>query len=449
MKVLLSILVLVLIVLQTLSIDASLAPGLSVKNALLYLAAVSIVVRLVFSGRVKPDMVGLQACFLFLIAYATVSWLIALLAIKYPNYEFLDSAIALKGSLYDYAIFFVVFFYGLQTLEDSLAVLDALLAGVVVANVITVLDASQLLGWNIIPVRTTDIYEMGRVQGAFGESNQHAAVVVLLLPAMFAKAITTRGVARMFWGVGALFGVAAVFMTASRGAMLGMALAAIWGAYIFRRFISLGKIAGWMGVITVVVSVVLVAMSATYTELLRDRVIGLSFGGDSFDASSGRTWIWATALQRMMESPWSFITGFGWDVYSSMGFEFAPHNTYLGLWFNLGLPGVIAFLLIIAQALFAGRAAAEVAPPDVRPHMVAFVIGFTAVCIAMFFVELHVPQLYVWAYVGLAMRAAASVRATASSKSATPERLSPASAVQGWKKAAKPGGSAGWVSRAP
>jgi hypothetical protein len=54
-----------------------------------------------------------------------------------------------------------------------------------------------------------------------------AAVVVLLLPAMFAKAITTRGVARMFWGVGALFGVAAVFMTASRGAMLGMALAAI------------------------------------------------------------------------------------------------------------------------------------------------------------------------------------------------------------------------------
>lgn len=413
MRVLLSVMILVLITLQTFSLDASLAPGLSVKNALLYVTALSLLVRIVLSGRFRLQLVGLQGCFLFLLAYATVSWLIALLAIKYPDYEFLTSVIALKNALYDHAIFFMVFFYAARTLDDALAVTDALLFGVVFANVITVLDASGVLGWNIIPVRTEYAAEMGRVQGAFGESNQHSALVVMLLPAMFAKAMLTRGAWRLFWAGGALFAVAAVFMTASRGAMLGILLAGIWGGFVFRRFISLGKLTGWIGVSALVVSIVLVALSATYTQLLTERVFSLSFGGNAVDASSGRTEIWANALHVMMESPWTFLTGFGWNVYSSMDFEYAPHNTYLGFWFNLGLPGLLAFLLVLVQAMFVARSAAEIAPASQRPYMVAFVIGFMALCIAIFFVELTEPWLYVWAYAGLSMRAAVSIRETA------------------------------------
>jgi hypothetical protein len=75
--------------------------------------------------------------------------------------------------------------------------------------------------------------------------------------------------------------------------------------------------------------------------------------------------IWSTALKVMMQQPWSFLTGFGFDVYSTMGFEYAPHNAYLGMLFNLGLPGLVAFLLIIVQAAFAARSAAEIAPPEV------------------------------------------------------------------------------------
>ena len=412
--------VLVLIVLQTFSLDASLAPGLSVKNALLYVTALSLLVRIVLSGRFKLQLVGLQGCFLFLLAYATVSWLVALLAIKYPDYEFLTSAIALKNGLFDHAIFFLVFFYAAQTLDDALAVTDALLFGVVFANVVTVLDASGVLGWNIIPVRTEYASEMGRVQGAFGESNQHSAVVVLLLPAMFSKAMLSRGVWRLFWAVGALFAVAAVFMTASRGAMLAILLAGVWGAFVFRRFISLGKLTGWIGVSALVVSIVLVALSATYTQLLTERVFSLSFGGSAADATSGRTEIWATAVRVMAEAPWTFLTGFGWNVYSSMDFEYAPHNTFLGLWFNLGLPGLLAFLLVLVQAMFNARSAAEVAPAAQRPYMVAFVIGFMALCISIFFVELSEPWLYVWAYVGLSMRAAISIREQAAAASAAP-----------------------------
>jgi O-antigen ligase len=409
-KVLLSLLVLFLIVAQTFSIDASLAPGLSVKNAMLYALAASLLVRIVVSGRFKPDLIGMQVSFVFLIVYAIVSWLIVLFAIQYPGYELITSMINLKTAYVDHAVFFIVFFYGARTLEDALGVADALAAGAVVANGITVLDTSGILGLNIIPVRTENIYEIGRVQGAFGEANGHAAVVVLLLPLLVAKTLSSRGAARVFWASGVLFSLAALLMTASRGAMVGIVLASLWGAYVFRRFVSLGRFAGWVGAGVLVVTIVIVSLSATYTDLLADRVLGITFSGNASDASSGRTTIWVEALKTMMESPWAFITGFGFDSYSTMGFEYAPHNTYLNLWFNLGLPGLLAFVLVIVQATLAARSAAEIAGPVARPYLMAFVVGFLALCVTIFFVELHEPWLYTWAFTGLMMRAVVCVR---------------------------------------
>jgi hypothetical protein len=133
-----------------------------------------------------------------------------------------NSVIRLKSDVVDHAIFLIVFFYGVQSLKDSLAVTDVLVACAVVANAITTLDASGVLGWNIIPVRTENIYEIGRVQGAFGEANQHAAMVVMLLPVMVVKVMFDRGASRMFWAAGVLFSLSALLMTVSRGAMVGL-----------------------------------------------------------------------------------------------------------------------------------------------------------------------------------------------------------------------------------
>lgn len=409
MKYLLSVLVLILILLQTLSIDASLAPGLSVKNAAVYLIASLLIARIVVQGRFRVDLGGLQASMLFLCAYAILSWLVTLFAIQYPGYQFLGSAIALKTQILDQIIFFMVFFYACSTLEDSLVVTDALLIGGILANVITVLDASGILGLNVIAVRE-DIWESGRVQGAFGEANQHAGVTVMLLPGVIARALAAIGLRRLGWLTGAVFMVAAVLMTASRGAMVGIVLAALWGAFIFRRFISFGRVARWAGVGVVLLSAVLISLSATYTDLLRDRVLGLSLGGSAFTASSGRSEIWATAFNVMLDSPWSLITGFGWGAYAAMGFEFAPHNHYLGTWFNLGLPGLTAFVMICGYVIFTARTAAEVADSQVRSMMIAFSVGFLALLISVFFVEMHEPWVYVWIYVGVTMRAAVVVQ---------------------------------------
>ena len=411
MKYLLSALVLILILLQTLSIDASLAPGLSVKNAAIYLIASLLIARIVVQGRFRVDLGGLQASMVFLCAYAILSWLVTLFAIQYPGYQVLESAIQLKVQILDQIIFFMVFFYACSTLDDSLVVTDALLIGGIFANVITVLDASGILGLNVIPIRT-DIWESGRVQGAFGEANQHAGVTVMMLPGVIARALGHRGLRRLGWLSGAVFMVAAILMTASRGAMVGIVLASIWGAFIFRRFISFGLVARWAGIGAVLMTIVLLSLSATYTDLLKDRVLGLSLGGSAFTASSGRSEIWATVFNVMLDSPWSLISGFGWGAYSVMGFEYAPHNHYLGTWFNLGLPGLIAFLMICGYIIFTARSAAELAEANVRPMMIAFAVGFLALLISVFFVEMHEPWIYVWIYVGISMRAAVQVEAS-------------------------------------
>lgn len=406
MKNLLAALILMLVTTQTFSIDASLAPGLSLKNAMLYTAVLALIASRVVSGRFKVELIGLQFCFGFLFIYSLLSWLVVSFALRFPGYEILQSAMYLKIDIVDHALMFLVFFYGLQTLEEVSAVTTAMLVGVFAANVITVLDASGVLGWQVIPVRTWDESEYGRVQGAFGEANEHAAIVAMVLPAFIARAFAGHGVTRWAWWAAVAFAIAAVFMTASRGAMVGIVAASVVGAWVFRRYLSIGRLLAWVVGAAGVILLVLVALSDRYTALLAERIVGLTLSGNVTDASSGRTEIWAALLSRMMESPWSFFTGFGWNTYPYMNFDYAPHNTYLGMWFNLGLPGLIAYLGVWASIFLVVGQAAHQSPPSSRPMFVAFWIGLMALCVSIFFVQLTTPWLYVWCFAGLMARAA-------------------------------------------
>jgi O-antigen ligase len=425
----LSILIVGLMVSQTLSLDISLAPGLSLKNAFLYLTALVILLRIVISGNFRMELPGIHAAFGFLLLYATVSMLIALLAIKYPNYEAMEALISLKAGLYEHAIFFAVFFYGVQTVEDSISVTDVLLAGIGVANAVTVLDASGVLGLNIINVADPGTDVVDRVQGAFGEANQHAIICAMALPAMLFRTLQARGGARTVWAGCLAAGVAALFMTASRGAIVALILASIWGAYFFRRYVSAQVVMRGLGIVVVMLTLIIIVFSANYTDLMSERLFVQTFDGDIGAASSGRSWIWAQAISVMMESPWTFITGFGWNVYSSMSFAYAPHNTYLGFWFNLGLPGVVAFTAIFVIAIFTARSASNVSELRHRLYLSSFAIGLMAVAVSIFFVELHYPWAYVWMYMGLSMRLAVLMLRRAASRAAETEPVAVVRAV--------------------
>jgi hypothetical protein len=382
---------------EALNLELSILPGLSAKNLLIYLIAVTLALRMVVGRGMKVTAAGpLQMSFIAQIVYAVITLLVGTLIIHYPRYDFMDSFIKLKGTLIDQYVFFLVFLFGVRTPDDALKVIKGLLLGALFVNAVTILDA---LGVIQVGLRIRDD---GRVGGAMGESNQYAAFILIFLPATIAAAVATSGVRRLFWLGGAFVGAFALVMTASRGGFMGLAMTCAVGAYLYRHLISYSRVAGWaMG--GLVLLVVVVALSP-YGGLLAERMIGQSSATDPFEASSGRSQIWVDLLASMFEHPITFITGYGWDVYWSKAFMFSPHNHYLALWYNLGLVGLFAGCYLLFSAIARARRASVNAPKPYRGQLIAFALGGVGVCTAIFFVDLYSPFYYFWMYGGVVMR---------------------------------------------
>ncbi len=381
---------------QVLRWDLTITTGLSAKNLVIYLVATFLALRMVIARTSIMSAPSMQVAFLVQIAYALCTWLIAAFIIKYPGYDLIQTGIQLKAGLIDYYIFFLVFLFGVSTAEDTLKVIRWILAGAIFANLCTILDTAGIV--NLGYHERLD----GRTQGALGESNQYAAYIVLLIPGMIAAAASTRGVWRLAWVGGALLSLITLAMTASRGGIVGMVLACVVGAYLFRHLVSYGRAAGWIFASLIVI--VTFASFSKYGGLLTERVFGQTSDMDATYASSGRTEIWLNLFATMLQEPLTFITGFGWNVYWSFPFRFSPHNHYFALWFNLGLVGLISGCYLLFGAIGRARRASLVAEPDVRRQLIAYVIGGIAVCGAVFFVDLHDPWNYFWMYTGAVMR---------------------------------------------
>jgi hypothetical protein len=376
--------------------DLTITTGLSAKNLVIYMVATFLALRMVIARNSILAAGQMQAAFLIQIVYAIFTWLIAGLVIKYQGYDFIDSGIKLKSGLIDYYIFFLVFLFGVQTVEEGIKVIKWMLVGAVFANLATILDAS-----GIISLGYQERVD-GRTQGALGESNQYAAYIILFVPGMIAAAVASRGLMRLAWLGGALISAAALVMTASRGGLVGLIIALAVGAYLYRHLISYSRIAGWV-LGSLMLFVILMSFSK-YGGLLTERVFGQTGDIDAVEASSGRTEIWANLFMTMFHAPITFLTGFGWDVYWSFAFRFSPHNHYFALWFNLGLVGLVTGAYLLFSAIGRARRASLEAEPAVRRQLIAFVIGGTALCGAVFFVELHDPWVYFWMYTGVVMR---------------------------------------------
>jgi hypothetical protein len=378
--------------------DLTLTTGLSAKNLVIYLVAVLLALRMVVARTSITAAGTLQAAFLVQIAYAIFTWLLAGLVIGYQGYDLVESGIKLKSGLIDYFIFFLVFLFGVRSVEEGTTVIKWLLAGAIFANLATVLDTAGVV--NLGFQERVD----GRAQGAMGESNQYAAYIVMFIPGLVAAAVGSRGVVRLAWLGSVLLSCFALAMTASRGGLVGLLLGCVVGAWLYSRLVSYARAAGWaLGLLAVFVVVI---SFSEYGGLLSERILGQTSSIDVTEASSGRSEIWLNLFRTMLQLPITFITGFGWDVYWSFPFRFSPHNHYFALWFNLGLVGLLTGSYLLFNAIGRARRASLVADAATRRQLVAFVVGAVSVCGAIFFVELHDPWSFFWMYTGVAMRLA-------------------------------------------
>jgi O-antigen ligase len=228
--------------------------------------------------------------------------------------------------------------------------------------------------------------------------------------------VSSRGAGRAGWWAAALVSLAVLIMTVSRGAFVAGILGTIWALYMCRRWLPSGIVARSAAIGAVSLVLVIVFVSVALPDIggtLKERMLGQTTALDIDEVSSGRTAIWSAAVSRMMSTPLTLITGFGWDAYNAMPFHFATHNHYLNVWFELGIPGLAAFVFILAYVIVMARRALDAPANPMRPYLLGFLFGMFPLTIAIFFGNLVNPWPYVWLYIGIAMRAAVLALETA------------------------------------
>jgi|GEM_PF-2032973 len=127
-------------------INPGLGPGLSVKNAMLYLAVMVLAFRMALTGGFRLRMPGMHLAWVAWVGYALLTWLAVSLVLKYHTYEPLASAMALKSELIDCALYCFVAFYIVQTEDDFRFVLHALVGVVGISSVLTLTDLVGITG---------------------------------------------------------------------------------------------------------------------------------------------------------------------------------------------------------------------------------------------------------------------------------------------------------------
>ena len=221
MRYLLALLILVLTASDVGGWTLSLAPGLSVKNGMIYLILLALAGRFVVRGGMRMELPRIHLWFGILLTYATLTWLAAGILIQYKTFDLLSSGFDLKTQLFDNAIVFVMFLYGTRTLEDAKFELKCLLLAVATANAIAIGNVTGIFDIGVTVVGTEGNL-VGRVYGAFGHANETAALIVCLLPAYVAAAFSAGRVASLLWVLAGTISGTLLFLTGSRGAFVAV-----------------------------------------------------------------------------------------------------------------------------------------------------------------------------------------------------------------------------------
>jgi O-antigen ligase len=376
-----------------------LAPGVSIKNAFLYLLLLTLALEFA-AGRTRHPLetYRVNLPFLLLIGWASYSWLAHTLLETGVPYRMMDAFIVLKGGLIDYYLFFLAFFLGVRTREDVLWLMRWLMLALIAANVVTLMDVYNLPDLGIIDQR-----HGGRVSGPLGEPNQYGAFVTMFLPISVAMMVGASRIWKLVFGFGALVLAWVLVITVSRGAFIGLIVGAGVAAFMLRKHLSARQVAIVTAGASILFITVLALVGEEFLRLLDSRTVSLTSRFDPYEASSGRTWIWAVALSQQFEQPLAFLFGFGWNTYLTLN-PLNSHNTYLTFLFELGILGLLLYLALIVSLLRTIRLAA--AREADRALATGTVLGLAAVFASVFFVNLFDPWYFIWAFAGLMVRLA-------------------------------------------
>ena len=382
-----------------LGLGLTLAPGLSLKNAMLYVVFLVLILEFTI-GNSDPlrETWGLSSAWLLLVSYAAFTWLVIILLGVHRGYGAFGGFIALKAQLIDLFLFLLVYMYAPKDSSKALNLLRWLITILVAVNIVTLLDVFNLPDLGIITDR-----EDGRLTGPVNEVNQYGAILIFIIPITAGLALGSTGWLKLIFVAGALIAFVLLGLTVSRGSYLGLTVGGLLALYLVRHHVRREAIL--KGSLLIAITLIVVAAAIAYQNP-EGFLAKFDFIGTSLDrASSGRIDFWRQALTMMSDWPYSFVLGYGWDAYATLFLGYGdPHNTYLLYWFNLGIVGLGLYVFIVVWIVRYSVTSLDSLSERLKPVIIGFIVGFLALHIALFFVGLYTSWLFIWAITGAVLR---------------------------------------------
>jgi O-antigen ligase len=286
---------------------------------------------------------------------------------------------------------FPIAFSAVRERQHVVWVLTAFVAGAVISGL-----------YGIVSPTAATAYDAGRLTGTTGDANGEATVLAAAIPLLIGMAAVIRYSARMkLAALVALFILfASLVVTLSREGLLSLA-AVLVGAVVFG-----GR---WRRQAAVLLVIGATATVGYYTVLAPTASLQRVTSGDT----SGRSSLWTVALRVIKANP---VLGVGNDNFILVENQYinqpgtveafyivtspkVTHNTFLEVTADLGFPGLVFLLVIlawsIASAVKAARIFERIGDEQMEMMSRAVVLAIAAVLTSEFFVAEPYAR-YLW-----------------------------------------------------
>ena len=404
--------VLVLFNLSDIGTDFFGLPGISVPYTVFVIIVVAI--RSWALGEDRRGWLGLAVAIAALVAVMSIS---GMTAADQPL-AFERTVDLVKNGLV--AILMVVL---IRDLDDLRRVVWVLILGASFLSVLGIFlilmgDVPGLLaGFSQVVTEVVDEEVVGvRIAGPIGDANYFGQFLVLVFPFALDRTFRERNwLPRVTAAVAALLIASAVILTYSRGALIGMIVAAVLAMVLLRPPLRVVVVALFVS------AVVLISIPSQYLERIGSLVqvvqIGSATGVD--DASlQGRFGEMLVGLEMFHDYP---VAGIGPGNYpgryleysSTLGIDYRlelrqPHSLPIEVAAELGVLGLIwwsvAAYLLVSRLLAARRAAPVTGNTELRHYLDALCASFAGFAATALFLHLAFARSF-WMLMGIAVAA--------------------------------------------
>jgi len=184
------------------------------------------------------------------------------------------------------------------------------------------------------------------------DRNELGFIFVLAMPFAYWKSRQYKGIRKIVLRLLCVLFIAGIVVTQSRGAFLGL-LAVIVAASLKARGSSVKRVLSVFGILTGVMVAVFLLGQGGYL----DRVASITDTENNYNYTSkdGRIAVWQRGLDMMLENP---FLGVGINAFEAadgaivkVGKWSAAHNSLVQIGAELGVPGLLAYLVLVVGLL--------------------------------------------------------------------------------------------------